>query len=381
MARTQQKFERGIGIGERLSIASICRSFNAGSIREALAVTGKRSHRKRDLPADVVLYYVIAMALFMHVNLREVLFCLMEGLRLVRGVELKVAGKSGISQARTRIGAEPLRYLYEHHVKPLANKNTEGAWYHGRRLVSLDGSYLDLADEKENRQAFGGPSTYKECSAFPQMRFVCLAEIGTHVLFGARMGAYRTSEVTLAREVIPMLTPGTLCLADQAFGGLALWNQALATGADLLWRVRAARNMAMEKLLPDGTYLSRLRVQVAREGHKESKPVRVIEYLVEGVEASQNKMFRLITTLLDHRQFPAEELARLYQQRWEIETAFDELKTHLRGARMCLRSKTPELVCWRRPGIEPFRRPIESLAGGSRWRLTGGEVAAGGGGN
>ncbi len=344
MARTQQNFAHGIGIGERISIASICRSLDAGAIQEALAVTGKKSLRKRDFPADVAIYYVIAMALFMHVNLREVLFCLMEGLRLVRGVDLKITGKSGISQARSRIGAEPLRYLYERHVKPLANEKTKGAWYHGRRLVSLDGSSLDLADEKENRKAFGGPTTYVDNCAFPQIRFVCLAEIGTHVLFGARMGEYRTSEQALAREVITSLTPGMLCLADQAFGGMAFWNQALATGADLLWRARTDRHMAVDKILPDGSYVSRLQVQHPKALQSESQPVRVIEYYVEGVEESQNTMFRLITTLMDPVTFPAEELAQLYQQRWEIETAFDELKTHLRGSRMCLRSKTPELV-------------------------------------
>jgi hypothetical protein len=345
MARTQQKFGLGIGIGERMGIANICRSLDAGAIQEALAVTGKRSLRKRDFPADVVIYYVIAMALFMHVNLREVLFCLMEGLRLVRGVELRITGKSGISQARSRIGSEPLRYLYEHHVKPLANKKTKGAWYHGRRLVSLDGSYLDLADEKENRQAFGAPTTYVDNCAFPQIRFVCLAEIGTHVLFAARMGEYLKSEQALAREVIPALSPGMLCLADRAFGGMPLWNQALATGADLLWRGRTDRHMAVDAILPDGTYMSRFRVQRPKEGQQEeSEPVRVIEYFIEGVESSKDTMFRLITTLTDHEEFPAEELAQLYQQRWEIETAFDELKTHLRGARICLRSKTPELV-------------------------------------
>jgi hypothetical protein len=344
MARTQQKFAHGIGIGERISIANICRTLDAGAIQEALAVTGKRSLRKRDLPAEVVVYYVIAMALFMHVNLREVLFSLMEGLRLVRGVELKITGKSGISQARSRIGAEPLRHLYEHHVKPLANEKTKGAWYHGRRLVSLDGSYLDLADEKENRKAFGAPTTYVDNCAFPQMRFVCLAEIGTHVLFAARMGAYRTSEQALAREVIPSLKPGMLCLADQAFNGIALWTQACATGADLLWRTRTDRHLAVDEVLPDGTYMSRMRIKSASNGQTESAPVRVIDYYIEGVQESENTMIRLITTLMDPTEFPAEELAQLYQQRWEIETAFDELKTHLRGARMCLRSKTPELV-------------------------------------
>lgn len=349
MARTQQNFRLGVGIGERISIANICRSLDAGAIQKALDVTGKGSLRKRDFPAEVVVYYVIAMALFMHVNLREVLFCLMEGLRLVRGVELKVTGKSGISQARSRIGAEPLRYLYEHHVKPLANKKTKGAWYHGRRLVSLDGSSLDLADEKENRKAFGGPTTggpaiYSDRCPFPQIRFVCLAEIGTHVLFAARMGEYRASELVLARDVIPALEPGMLCLADRGFTGFPLWKQASSTGADLLWRTRVDISLPVDHVLPDGSYLSHLSSYRSKRSREAALPVRVIEFCIEGVEGGEESKYRLVTTLHDHKLHPAEELAQLYQQRWEIETAFDELKTHLRGARMCLRSKTPELV-------------------------------------
>ena len=344
MARTQQKFRLGVGIGERISIANICRSFDANAIKKALAATGKNSLRRRDLPADVVIYYVIAMALFMHVNLREVLFCLIDGLRLIRGTDVTVAGKSGISQARSRIGSEPLRYLYENHVKPLATQKTKGAWYHGRRLVSLDGSYFDLPAEKEIREAFGGPSTYVDRCPFPQIRFVCLAEIGTHVLFAAKMGEYRVSEMVLARDVLPSLKPGMLCLADRGFAGFPLWKQAVSTGADLLWRLRNDRTVNPESILPDGSYLGRLHLRRAKAGKEESLLVRVIEYRVEGVEWSENADFRLMTTLLDHVEFPAEELAKLYQQRWEIETAFDELKTHLRGTRMCLRSKTPELV-------------------------------------
>ena len=133
MARTQQKFGHGIGIGERISIGNICRSLDVGSIQDALAATCKKSLRKRDFPADLVIYYVIAMALFMHVNLREVLFCLMEGLRLERGVKLKVTGKSRISQARSRIDAELRRLRFgrsseklDHEIELMIDELEEG---------------------------------------------------------------------------------------------------------------------------------------------------------------------------------------------------------------------------------------------------------------
>src|SRR3954468_17850450 len=131
----------------------------------------------------------------------------------------KVAGKSGISQARSRLGEAPLRRLYEQVVQPVATPVTKGAWYRGRRLVSLDGSCLDVADTEANRAAFGGPKASRGESAFPQLRFVALVENGTHVLFGAHLGRYAEGEATLAQGVLAALRPGMLCLADRYFYG------------------------------------------------------------------------------------------------------------------------------------------------------------------
>jgi hypothetical protein len=168
-----------------------------------------------------------------------------------------VAGNSGISQARTRLGWEPLRQLHDEIVKPIAVKATKGAWYRGWRLVSLDGSTLDVADEKNNDEAFGRPGASRGASAYPQIRFVSLAEIGTHVLFGTQMAGCTSSEVALSRTVLPHLKSGMLCLADRIFFGFPLWAQASATSADLLWRVKKNLRLVCEKRLPDGSYLSR----------------------------------------------------------------------------------------------------------------------------
>src|SRR5919205_1986780 len=170
---------------------------------------------------------------------REVLRCLLEGLRWLWGAEaVRVAGKSGISQARTRLGEAPPRRLYERVVRPVATRATKGAWYREWRLVSLDGSCLDVADTGENCAAFGRPEASRGTSAFPQLRFVALVENGTHVLFGARLGAFADGETTLARDAPTALRAGMLCLADRQFFGHALWKEAAATGADLLWRVK-----------------------------------------------------------------------------------------------------------------------------------------------
>jgi hypothetical protein len=257
---------------------------------------------------------------------------------------VKVTGKSGISQARTRLGWEPVRQLHDEVVQPIAVESTKGAWYKTWRLVSLDGSTLDIADEKSNEEAFGRPSSSRGCSAYPKIRFVSLVENGTHVLFGTRMDSYKTGENTLARDVLSSLRKGMLCLGDRGFFGFTLWQYAQSTGSDLLWRIKKNIVLPCEKRLPDGSFLSRVYSNQKDQRRKENGiVVRVIEYRLNGIEGSE-PFYRLITTILGPEQASAEQLAALYHERWEIETAFDELKTHLRGSNIVLRSKTPDLV-------------------------------------
>ena len=346
MPRTIATLPAGSRITDYVSLGVVAKTFPLDRIHAVLAATGKESVRQRDLPAHVAVYYVIALALYMHSSYREVLRCLLEGIQwlLDPSARIKVAGNSGISQARTRLGWEPLRQLHDELVKPIAVAATKGAWYRQWRLVSLDGSTLDVADEKGNDEAFGRPGASRGESAYPQIRFVSLVENGTHVLFGSRMADYATSEIALAKAVLPSLGKGMLCLADRGFFGFAMWKQAAATGADLLWRVKKDLLLPCEKRLPDGSCLSRVYAsQKDRRRGTGGVIVRVIEYCLEGIEGAE-PLYRLITTILDHELAPAAELAALYHDRWEIETAFDELKTHLRGARIILRSKTPDLV-------------------------------------
>ena len=346
MARTVAELPPGARITDYISLGVITKTFPLSSIGPVLSDTGKSSIRQRDLPAQVVVYYVIALALYMQSSYREVLRCLLEAVQWLRDPSLgvRVAGKSGISQARTRLGWEPLRQLHDELVKPVAVRNTRGAWYRSWRLVSLDGSTLDVADEKANEDAFSRPGASRGSSAYPQIRFVSLVENGTHVLFGSQMDSYRTGEITLAKAVIPRIGNGMLCLADRNFFGFELWQTAQATGADLLWRMKKNMRMACEKRLPDGSYLSHVYPSERDWRHKTNGIVlRVIDYRLEGIEGSE-PIYRLATTILDPDKAPAGELAALYHERWEIETAFDEFKTHLRGAKIVLRSKTPDLV-------------------------------------
>jgi hypothetical protein len=346
MARTVAALPAGSRITDYISLGVIARFFPAEKVHEVLKQTHRASIRERDLPAHVVIYYVIALALYMRSSYREVLRCLLEGVQwlLDPSAQVRVAGKSGISQARTRLGAAPVKKLYDAVVAPIAEKRTKGAWYRQWQLVSLDGSTLDVADTAENDAAFGRPGSSRGSSAFPKIRFVALLENGTHVLWGAHMDKYATDELTLAEKVIPALRPGMLCLADRFFPSYKLWRMAAKTGADLLWRTRQNARLDVEQRLPDGSYLSRIYASTSdRRKRRKGIVVRVIDYRLNNV-AGAEALYRLITTILDHRQAPAKELAALYHERWEIETALDELKTHLRGAQIVLRSKTPELV-------------------------------------
>jgi hypothetical protein len=346
MARTAATLPAGPRITDYISLGVVAKAIPRTTVEEVLEQTGRASTRQRDLPAHVMVYYVIALALYMQVSYREVLRCLLEGVQWLMGPEahIKVAGKSGISQARTRLGSEPLRELHERIVRPIAVPGTKGAWYGQWRLVSLDGSTMAIADTRENEADFGRPGESRGKAAYPLLRFVSLVENGTHVLFGTRMDGYGTGEITLAHQVVPHLRQGMLCLADRNFFGFELWQQARATKADLLWRAKRNLVLPCVRRLPDGSYLSTIYPSVAhRRRDTNGIAVRVIEYTLEGV-ADAEPMYRLVTTIVDPERAPAQELAALYHERWEIEGAFDELKTHLRGSGIVLRSKTPELV-------------------------------------
>jgi hypothetical protein len=296
-----------------------------------------------------MVYYAIALALYADVSTRETLRCLIEGARWLgdQTVDDEPTSRSGISKARTRLGARPLEVLYREAVGPVAVQGTPGAWYRGWRVLSLDGSTLDVSDTEANARAFGRPASSRGVNAsgaFPQLRFVGLLENGTHVIMGAELGPYGTSEKELAAIVLPRLNGEMLCLADRGFLGFDLWRNAASTGAALVWRAASSFKLPVLERLADGSYRSELRWNsFCKSTDRTPIPVRVVEYTLVGLPQAEPS-YRLVTNVLEAERAPAEELAALYHDRWEMETAFDEFKTHLRGSRRVLRSKTPELV-------------------------------------
>ncbi|MEE1820891.1 IS4 family transposase [Streptomyces sp. BE20] len=335
-------------LSDRIAIGLLTRTFPPELVDRVVEECGRSGQRSRLLPPRVVVYFVLAMCLFSGQGYGEVARLLTEGLAWARrwSGTWQVPTTAAISRARVKLGPEPLKVLFEHVARPMADESTSAAWYGRWRLMAVDGTTFDVPDTEENDARFGRPATHRgERTAFPQVRVVALAECGTHAITHAALGPFTTAEPVIARELFGALGPGDLLMADRGFAGLDQWRAASAGGADLLWRIKASAVLPVRRELPDGSYLSD--IVAARDHRKRADPtvVRVIEYTLRDPGRPRHPApYRLITTILDHDAAPATELAALYSERWEIETAFDELKTHQRGPAQVLRSRSPEGV-------------------------------------
>jgi hypothetical protein len=332
-------------LSDLVSVGVLTRTFPPELVDEVIAEVGRTEQRHRSLPARVMAYFAIGMALHSEGSYEDVLALLTDGLAWSSETEpVKLPSKSAIFQARARLGADPVRVLFERVAQPLAELAAPGAWLAGRRLVAIDGTCLDVADTVDNDEWFGRPGVMKgDRAAFPQARVVAVAECATHVVFDAVVGPYSTSENTMAREVIDRLEPGMVLLADRGFCGFPLWNRAVATGADLLWRAMPNMKPRHVETLEDGSWIAELRPSGNPGRTAEPLIIRVIDYELDDGRPNDNT-YRLFTTILDPNEASAVDLAIAYAQRWEIEAVFDELKVHQRGPRIVLRSKSPDLV-------------------------------------
>lgn len=346
----QRQPQGEVALTDLVSMGALARFIPAKTVDAALEEYGRKEQRCRRLPARVTVYYIILMTLYSHCGYREILRIMVEGFRtLFKDLAgWTVPHKSAVTQARQRVGGEPLEWIYRKSAGFIATEQTQGAWYRAWRLTSIDGTTVDIADTPDNEAVFGRPGNGRgpDKSAYPQARLVALCEQGTHVLADAEIGNLATGEQRLARHLLRSLKPGMLNLADRNFFGYALWEEAAQTGADLLWRVK--KNLTLEPVdtFEDGSFTAWIYPdQKSRRKQTGGTLVRVIEYTIEDPGRTDTEpKYRLITTILDPQQAPAHELACIYEQRQEIEFTFDEMKTHQRGARVVFRSKTPDGV-------------------------------------
>jgi Insertion element 4 transposase N-terminal/Transposase DDE domain len=336
-------------LSDLVSVGVLTRVFPPDLVDDVIAQAGRTQQRNRSLPARAMAYFAIGMGLYSEGSYEDVLAALTDGLSWASGWQESFTppSKSAIFQARARLGPEPLAALFAQVAKPIGTSGMPGVWLGSRRLVAIDGSCLDVADTFENAAFFGRLGVPKgEKSAFPQARLVALAECGTHAMFDAVVGAYSSSEIALAEELVGRLEPGMLLLADRGFYSYALWRKAIGTGtgADLLWRAKTGLRPEHLKTLQVDSWLA----QIRPGDHPKPEPitVRVIDYTID--DGRENPAsYRLFTTILDPAQASAIKLAAAYVQRWEIELAFDELKTHQRGPAPCCAQSPPSSSCRR----------------------------------
>ncbi len=350
MARTKAVLGVGARLSDYLSASLLARVFPATMIGEILDQHGCNSKRIRSLPAVPGTYFCMALSLYPEAAYEQVFAVVTQGLSWMQGHDAQATiAKSSISEMRGKIGYAPLQSLMARACLPLADANRHpDAFYAGLRLVAIDGSNLEVADEPGNVKTYGYPGSRTGHAGYPQAQCAVLVECASHAILAANLGAYRESEWAICKPLLASLNADMLCLADRGFNGYTHWAAAQATGSQLLWRCSNNRHLPVVKALGDGSYLSVIYPggtisKKQRQASTGGITVRVIDYALPDAPEAHPR-YRLLTTLLDEKAAPALELAALYHQRWEVEAVFDELKTHLLQQRRVLRSKTSDLV-------------------------------------
>ncbi|MFC4517761.1 IS4 family transposase [Streptomyces ehimensis] len=327
-----------IGLSDEVRLGLLTEWIVPGLVDEVLTACGQRGIKPRPLSSRFMVYFVLALALFQQDSYDDVA----ENLVGTLGeMDRSIPNKSSFTRARQQLGAAPLEGVFRRVAGAIAPATLGAAFWRGMRVAAVDGFLLDVPENEVTRAAFGGQVDGDgRPVGFPQARVVTLTETGTHATIDARIGSFKGGggEPGLATEMAGSAA-GMLVIMDRAFPGVALWKAYTQAGAHLLIRARtyvAARPM---EVLPDGTYLTRMNLAGQRRSHPGGVTVRVVDYRVDGGETT-----RLLTDLFDPEAWPAEELAALYHQRWEVESAYRQLKTFQRGKAEVLRSASPELV-------------------------------------
>ncbi|WP_414170573.1 IS4 family transposase [Streptoverticillium reticulum] len=305
-------------------------------VDDVLAECGRGGVKPGALSPRFMVYFTLALALFAQDSYDDVAENLVGALE---GMDETIPNRASFTRARQRLGPEVLEAVFRRVRGPVAPAKVGRAFWHGMRLAAVDGFVLDLPDNKANREFFGGWSDARGAPAgFPQVRVVTLTETGTHASIDARIGGFNGGERELAVQMASSAA-GMLVIMDRNFPGVELWKAYTHAGAHLLLRARSTVASRPLEVLADGSYLGRMSLAGQRASHPGGVTVRVVEYRIDGGE-----LIRLLTDLLDVEAYPAAELAALYHDRWEAESAYRQVKTFQRGPAQVLRSATPALV-------------------------------------
>jgi Insertion element 4 transposase N-terminal/Transposase DDE domain len=312
-------------------------------IQQALQATGRVSPRRCVLTFEITLWVVLAMGLLTDLSIRQVF----KHARKLRAGE-ESPGRSNLCMARQRLGVAPLRQLFGQVVHPLARPDTPGAFFHGLRLMGLDGTVYDVPDSEANTAAFSRPSAGpRGAGAFPQVKKLSLVELGTHVEVAFIVKYGHCGERAMVTALLRHLTPEMLLLLDQGFYSYELWRALEATGVKLLARVVKSMILRPIRLLADGSYLAKVyKNDYDRRKDRDGIVVRVIRYTLDDPQrVGHGAEHVLLTSLFDEELYPAKEFIITYHERWEEELVFDEQKTHQDPRRATkpahLRSETP----------------------------------------
>jgi len=326
------------------------------AVQEVLRRTGHDKRRCPCLPHWFMVFYVIALGLFHNDSCRQVFKHLQ---RFRKG---GTPGRNTIAQARKGLGIAPLRLLAGLIIRLLGKPDTPGAFYKGRRLMALDGFLLDLPDTAANERVFGRPQSGRAPAAFPQARVLGLCEVGCHTFFRWQIKPLHRGEISMAAVLLRHLEADMLLLWDRNFLSYQHLQQVRQRQAHLLARIKKSFVFQPSQVLPDGSYLAKMYPSRGHRGRDEGGiVVRIIEYTLKGTgHAEDGQVHRLLTTLLDAAEHPAEELIILYHERWEEELAIDELKTHLRQ-KPVLRSQTPAGVVQEIEGLMLAHYAVRTL--------------------
>jgi hypothetical protein len=298
-------------------------------VDEALARTGSVQARIRDLPSRVVVYLLLAGCLFPELGWRQVWQRMTAGLD---GLKVAAPTAGALAQARRRVGVEPVRWLLELLRGPAAGIGTAGVWWRGLRVCAIDGTTMAVPDSPANLAGFTKHRCNNGGSGYPAIRLLVLVSCGTRTILDAVFGPTSDGETTYAPRLLRSLHEGMIVLLDRNFAVRTLVAAISATGAQTLVRVKNGRRLPVLRHCGDGSYLSMLGAVA----------VRVIdcEITIVTTAGRRSGLYRLATTLTDHRTHPAAELIKLYHERWEIETVYLEMKSTILGGRV-LRARTP----------------------------------------